>query len=72
MNELSKIDANTINQVSNSIDTMNNVMNKFNVPSKMIQGLDDFVDAIQHLGKIDDNIAKNLSGFISKTKDSFG
>jgi hypothetical protein len=71
MNEISKIDANQIKAVSASIETINTAMNKFTVPTKTIDGVDDFIEAIQQLGKIDGNIANNLNQFISGTKDSF-
>lgn len=71
MNEISKIDANQIKAVSASIDTINSVMNKFTVPTKTVEGLQEFIEAIWDLSKIDGNIANNLNQFISDTKDSF-
>ena len=65
MQELSKIDTTTINSVSASINTINGVINKLQVPSNISESITAFVNAIRKLGDIDADISKNLSSFLN-------
>ena len=65
MQELSKIDTTTINTVSASINTINGVINKLQVPSNISENITAFVNAIKKLGDIDADISKNLNTFLN-------
>lgn len=64
MQELSKIDTSTINDISASINTINNVLGKLNVSDNTSADINAFIKAIEKLGSIDENASENLKKFL--------
>ena len=64
MQELSKIDTSTINEISASINTINNVLGKLNISDSTSADINAFIKAIEKLGQIDEHASENLKKFL--------
>ena len=66
MQEISKIDKTELNEIAASINTINGVLNKLNIPDNVAENISRLTDAIKKLGEIDTDISKNLNNFLSQ------
>lgn len=66
MQEISKIDKTELNEIAASINTINGVLNKLNVPDNVAENISKLINAIKKLGDIDADVSKNLSGFLNQ------
>ena len=64
--EISKIDKTELNEIAASINTINGVLNKLNVPDNVAESISRLIAAIKKLGEVDADVSKNLNSFLNQ------